>query len=298
MALEAMLAAEMHFLYNCASWASVVAGTCRALADAVARDWPRIAVSVDRVAEASVRAVERGDTAGLRMLARLATVPLEVLETATAQGRWDLVEWFIRVSNDPIPDKARGALIRAGRKDLLPAHYHPRSVRALIADSLMLTDEVLEAFVADIPEIVDAATAKSAHFRNWPFIAHWAGRPIGRRIHVESFDYRTRLNLCSDVISNVESESSEYTVTLHTAGGVDLPIAPIVVMQYAEVYLLFTAPYGFSGPFRASYTSHMLPIRNGSEMLEGDGVLLEEGAIRVLFEEGVVRRIWDHGGSN
>lgn len=282
-AVEALLTGDLACLLHCPECAAAVALTCRALAEAARREWPRVAVVLSRVASRAVLAVARRDADGLAELARLTTLPVEALREATRLEMFDLVEWFFTVS-DAVSDEARADLIRAGREDLLPPPMRPRHIAVLTEDALLLTDEAMDAFLAERPDLAPHR-AQLTHERGWgSVICHLLGRPTAERRSVESAERRIRLSRTADVVTDIESASPDYTVEMRaTYGDVALTVAPLVVLQYTHIELVFTAAPEFQGPYVARYTTYMLDSnrrrRVASEMLRGDGLLFTGGLV-------------------
>jgi hypothetical protein len=286
MSVAAIATADARVLTFCPVRACLVARTCRQLAGAARSEWPRVAASLGRVAEAGALAVERRDDEGLAELARLAPLPVEVLRRAIALGRFDAVAWFFTVS-DAVDDEARAALIAAGRAHLLPRHLWPPDVADLTADALVLTEAVIDAWVALEPEAL--GRHRQAFHHN--FCGTWAtllmmprtgsaGRPSAERQTVESPGRRLRVKRFYDVVGDVESASpGEYAVEMQTSDGVALTVAPLLLIQTTHVEFVFTPLGSTEGPFVVHFTSYVLPDPQAwcGRMWRGDGYVVRNG---------------------
>jgi len=222
----------------------------------------------------------------LARLARPERLPIEILRRATALGQFDTVGWFFTVS-DAIDADARAALVDAGLSHLLPRHLWPPDVRELVQDALMLTDAVIDAWIALEPDL--ARHRESFHHRHpgcWAtlFMMSRTGcnRPSGERWTMESAKRRVLLPFCAaQLVADVEPASSEYTVEMRVVDDdVAITVAPIYLLK-SRVELVFTAPGSFDGPFRAHVTTYVLPSPKEWPwpygMFRGDGVVFRGG---------------------
>ena len=266
-AVAAVATANAHVLTFCSVRAAIVARTCRKLADAVRREWPRTAVALDLVTHAGMMAVKRRDDqlGELARLARPTQLPVEVLRRAIALGRLDVVEWFFTVS-DAVNDEARAEMIHAGCAHLLPRDLWPPDVADLTKDALTLTEALIDDWLAIEPDLARHRAAFH-HHPGWcwatELMMHRTGcdnRPSSERWTVESADRRYLIPRVVDVIADVESASADYTVEMrHVHSGIVMSLAPLFLLEYGRVELVFTAPESFVGPFRANVTTYVVP---------------------------------------
>lgn len=262
MAVDALLAAEMHFLCHCRAHIRAVAATCRALAEGIDREW-----STGRLARAA-RAIERDDLAVLRLAALDDTEWRFAMMRARRRGR-----------------RVPAYLMSVSRRlaHILPPYWRQPNPADLVAWALMLTPESVAAATTGVERFADPAIQHCLlNHRFWPQLACHIGRATADRASVRSVDRRIPFKHPADLVGNVASDSPDYSVALHV-NGVAVAVAPLMVMQFSEAALVFDAPAAYAGQFCAHYTTYMLPEKT-RELYQHGGVLLDD---EMLYIDGL-----------